>query len=74
MHNRSRLKWYGLTSSATNFAVDSGLTEGDWFRCVIPRSRIKELMKRSDAPAIRDTVIWIGVALGAAMGGILIVP
>ena len=72
MHNRSRLKWYGLTSSATNFAVDSGLTEGDWFRCVIPRNRIKELMQRSDAPAIRDTVIWIGVALGAATGGILL--
>jgi fatty acid desaturase len=67
---RDRLKWYGLTSPASDFAVEAGLTEGDWFRSEVPRKRMKELMQRTDFPAIRDTVIWIGLALIAAAGGI----
>lgn len=31
------------------------------FRGVVPRTRMKELMRRSDGPAIRDTVIRIGL-------------
>ena len=72
MSNRNRLKWYGLTGPATDFAVLAGLTEGNWFHSKIPRSRMKELMQRSDALAIRDTIIWLGLALAAAIGGILL--
>jgi|SRR5271165_1265131 len=36
-------------------AVDAGLAGGDWFRSAVPRMRTKELMKRSDYPAVRDT-------------------
>ena len=70
--NRNRLKWYGLTSPATDFAVLAGLTEGDWYRTKIARNRMKELMQRSDGPGIRDTIIWIGLAIVAAAGGILL--
>lgn len=65
-----RLAWYALTSPAGAFAVESGLTQGDWFRSAVPRKRLKELMRRSDYPAIRDTLIWLGVAVGAAGAGI----
>ena len=67
---RGRLKWYGLASPASDFAVAAGLTEVDWFRTSISRSRLRELMRRSDYPAIRDTAIWLGVGLAAAAGGV----
>jgi fatty acid desaturase len=70
MSNRERLKLYSLSGPATEFAVEAGLTEGDWFRSDVPRKRMKELMQRSDAPAIRDTILWIGVAFVAATAGI----
>ena len=34
-----------------------------WFRSAVPRKRMKELMRRSDDPAVRDTIIWIGLIL-----------
>ena len=68
MSNRERLKLYSLEGPAAEFAVAAGLTEGDWYRTDVSRSRMKELMRRSDAPAIRDTALWIGIALVAARG------
>jgi fatty acid desaturase len=70
MSNRERLKLYSLGGPAAEFAVAAGLTDGDWYRTDVPRSRMKELMRRSDAPAIRDTALWIGIALVAAGAGI----
>jgi fatty acid desaturase len=70
MSNRERLALYSLHSSATEFAIEAGLAEGAWFRSDVPRKRMKELMQRSDMPAIRDTLIWLGTALVAAGAGI----
>jgi fatty acid desaturase len=67
--HRQRLAWYGLTGPAGEFAVAAGLTAGDWFRSDVPRTRLKELMRRSDAPAVRDTALWLGTALAAAAFG-----
>ncbi len=72
MRKRERLRLYSLTGGATDFAVESGLTTGDWFRSDVPRKRMKELMRRSDMPAVRDTILWIGVALAAAGAGVLL--
>jgi fatty acid desaturase len=72
MGNRERLKLYSLTGSATEFAVAEGPTSGDWFRSDVSRKRMKELMRRSDMPAIRDTALLIGIALAAATGGVLL--
>ena len=57
MGTRDRLAWYSLQGEATDFAVEHGLSAADWYRTDIPRKRMKELMRRSDAPAIRDTII-----------------
>ena len=35
-----------------------GLASAQWYQCPMPRKRLKELMQRRDAPAIRDTLIW----------------
>jgi hypothetical protein len=60
---RERLARYSLTGPENQAAVDAGLAGGAWFRSAVPRKRMKELMKRSDYPAVRDTVIWIGLIL-----------
>jgi fatty acid desaturase len=72
MRNAARLKLYQLTGPATAFAVESGLASGDWFRSDVPRRRMKELMRRSDAPALRDTALWLGTAVASAAAGIVL--
>ena len=56
-----RLARYSLAGPENQAAVDAGLAGADWFRSEVPRRRMKELMRRSDYPAIRDTAIWIGL-------------
>jgi fatty acid desaturase len=54
---------YSLTSNQTQRAINDGLTTGEWYRTPVPRKRMKELMQREDAPAIRDTIIWVAALL-----------
>ncbi len=70
MSHRARLGQYRLTSPAGRFAVDVGLAGAEWYRSDVPRKRLKELMGRSDMPALRDCVLWLGLAGGAAAGGV----
>ncbi|WP_276121641.1 fatty acid desaturase family protein [Pararhizobium qamdonense] len=51
---------YSLLGRDAQAAVDSGLAAAEWYHTDIPRRQMKELMKREDGPAIRDTVIWLG--------------
>src|ERR1051326_9515382 len=60
---RERLERYSLTGPENQAAVDAGLAGGGWVRSAVPRKRMKELMRRSDYPAVRDTIIWIGAIL-----------
>ena len=60
---RERLERYSLTGPENQAAVDAGLAGGAWFRSAVPRKRMKELMRRSDYPAVRDTIIWLGLIL-----------
>jgi fatty acid desaturase len=67
--NTERLERYSLTGPENQAAVAAGLAGGDWFRSAVPRKRMKELMRRSDYPAIRDTIIWLGLmGLFAGLG------
>lgn len=65
---------YSLVGPETKRAEDMGLATAEWYHSEIPRKRMKELMKRKDGPAIRDTAIWVGAlvvtgALGAYFWG-----
>ena len=51
---------YGLLGLDAQAAVANGLASAQWYSCPIGRKELKELMKRSDGPAIRDTAIWFG--------------
>jgi fatty acid desaturase len=59
---------YSLVGPSSHYALEHGLANSEWYRAPIPRARLKELMQRSDGPAIRDTLIWI--AAFAVTGGL----
>ena len=62
---------YSLIGRDAKAAVESGLAAAEWYKTDIPRKRMKELMQRSDGPAIRDTLIWLGALVAAGLGGFL---
>lgn len=60
---------YSLTGIENARAVERGLANATWYKTEIPRKQMKELMQRSDAPATRDTALWLGLmVLFAGMG------
>jgi len=61
---------YSLTGADTARAVSTGLAAAEWYHTDIPRKQMKELMQRSDGPAIRDTLIWFAAFIVTAAGGI----
>src|SRR5271170_3619076 len=50
---------YSLIGLDSKLAVETGLSAAQWYACPIPRKQLKELMKRKDGPAIRDTLVWL---------------
>jgi len=59
---------YSLVGPEAAKAIEKGLANGEWYKSPVPRKRLKELMARSDGPALRDTAIWLGLIL--AFGGL----
>lgn len=60
---------YGLLGLDSRAAVQNGLSSAKWYSSPIGRKELKELMKRSDSAAIRDTAIWIGaMVIFASLG------
>ncbi|SEO87958.1 fatty acid desaturase family protein [Paenibacillus sp. OV219] len=51
---------YSLKGPESKRADEKGLASAQWHATPIPRAKMKELMKRKDGPAIRDTLIWFG--------------
>jgi fatty acid desaturase len=61
---------YSLIGRDAALAEANGFSAAEWYSCPIPRKDLKELMKRSDGPALRDTAIWIASLVVSAAGGI----
>ncbi len=55
---------YRVYGEANQRARERGLVEAEWYMSPIPRQRMKQLMKRSDGPAIRDTLLWFASLIG----------
>jgi fatty acid desaturase len=55
---------YSLTGPENQRAQDRGYASAEWYSSPIPRKRMKELMKRKDGPAIRDTLLWFALLAG----------
>lgn len=60
---------YSLIGRDSRRAVEIGLASAEWYHTEIPRKTMKELMKRSDGPAMRDTLIWLGALVLFGAGG-----
>jgi len=58
---------YRLTGQENKRAQERGLASAEWYESPIPRKRMKELMKRKNGPAIRDTLIWLILLVGTGM-------
>ncbi len=58
---------YSVVGPESEKAVAAGLASAKWYSPPIPRAELKELMRREDGPAIRDTLVWFAalVASGA---------
>jgi len=52
---------YSLTGPDEEQARRNGLAGAKWYSSPVHRSTLKELMKRKDGPAIRDTLAWFGL-------------
>ncbi len=61
---------YGLLGRDAAMAVEKGLKSADWYHTAVDRKDMKALMQRSDGPAMRDTIIWLGsmLAFGICAG------
>jgi fatty acid desaturase len=59
---------YSLTGPDAERALQEGLAQATWYSCPIGRQELKNLMRRRNGPAIRDTLIWFStMALCAAL-------
>ncbi len=61
MPDGAQLRDYNVSGPENARAVERRLANGEWYRTKIPRKRMKELMQRSDGPATRDTIVWLGL-------------
>ncbi len=61
---------YALTGATGKKAQEIGLAAAEWYHSELPRKTMKSLMKRRDAPALRDTAIWLLLHIVFAAGGI----
>lgn len=61
---------YSLVGRDSELAEQNGLVAADWYSVDIDRKALKRLMRRSDGPAIRDTIIWLGLLLASGVGGV----
>jgi len=68
------LRDYGMLGADAKAAEAAGLKSAAWYHSDVPRQQMKELMKRKDGPAIRDTAIWLGALILFAACAIWIWP
>jgi len=61
---------YSLKGEDSRRAVQMGLASAEWYHSDVPRAAMKELMRRSDGPALRDTALWFTLMLRSAAGAI----
>jgi len=57
---------YQLSGDAGRVAVENGMANPKWFRPDVDPHDIRNLMQKSDAIAIRDTIIWLGMMIVTA--------
>jgi fatty acid desaturase len=65
---------YSMNGPDAARAVENGLAAADWYHSDISRKEMKALMKREDQPAIRDTIVLLGLMILFAGLGVVLWP
>jgi len=52
---------YSLIGVESDRAMELGLADAAWYQTPIPKDKLRELLVRKNAPAIRDSIIWFGL-------------
>lgn len=60
---------YSLVGKDAALAIEKGLAEATWYASPVPKEKMRELLRRRDGPAIRDTLIWFALLIGAGVWG-----
>ena len=60
---------YSLIGPSAERAAEQGLVAAEWYHPDVPRKRMKQLMRRTDGPALRDTGIWLALLIVFGFGG-----
>ncbi len=56
---------YSLVGKESKLAVVKGLADATWYTSPVPREKMRELLTRKNAPAIRDSIIWFSLIFGS---------
>ena len=56
---------YSLLGAESKTSVANGLAEAAWYTSPVSRENMRELLKRRNGPAIRDTLIWLSLIVGS---------
>jgi len=64
-----RLSDYSLVGRDTPLAVEKGLAEATWYASPVPKEKMRELLRRQDRTAIRDTILWFALIIGSGWAG-----
>jgi Na+-transporting NADH:ubiquinone oxidoreductase subunit F len=67
-----RLSDYRLNGTDTVLAIEKGLADAAWYASPVPREKMRELQKRRDGPAIRDSLLWFALLGVFGSGGFLL--
>lgn len=67
-------KDYSLTGASAHRAEAQGLVSPGWYRTKVDPQAIRTLMEKSDAIALKDTVLWLGAMVLFAGIGIWLWP
>src|SRR5690606_38118955 len=57
--NETVARDYSVAGPENRRARERGLAGATWYRCPLPRRRLRELSRRRNGPALRDTFIAI---------------
>lgn len=56
---------YSLIGVEAERALEMGLVDAVWYQSPVPREKMQQLLVRKDGPAIRDTLLWLGLIIGS---------
>lgn len=64
-----RIADYSLNGQDSVRAIQAGLAEATWYTSPVPKEKMHELLARRDWPALRDTILWFALLVGAGWAG-----